>query len=168
MSGEAKSILFFFDSTRFLRKRVIQAESKFIEEQTEITELRKRSKESENHRVVGFADLRLRFTKPDLVRSYLLPPFALVPSLSLSLPYLLLLVRRVSSFLVTSNGEMYTDVLAPETRRRDVSTMLNPDLGALCTAPFIWISLSFLSFFLRHRCSASSITKGLVKEKSIT
>lgn len=57
-----------------------------------------------------------------------------------SLFILLLLVRRINpasllplclpTFLVTSsNGVIYTDVLAPNTRRRDVSTMLNPNFG---------------------------------------
>lgn len=65
------------------RERVIRVELKFMVEQTEITELRRRSREPKSHRASS-ADLRLRLTKPDLARSYLsfhpLPLFLPSPS----------------------------------------------------------------------------------------
>lgn len=115
------------------------------------------------------ADLRLRLTKPDLMRSYLLLLSNLIPSLS----YLLLLVRQISSFLVTSNGEIYTDVLAPDARRRDVSTMLNPDFGDYALRHFYGSRFHFYLFF-RHmnvphcRSQKDSLRKSQLLNKTLT
>lgn len=117
-------------------------------EQTEITESRSR----EPKEPWGWAPQIYDYGLPGLIwrdLTFLLPS-ALCSS---SLSFLLLLVRRVSPFLVTSNGRTYRRFGAGDAWRRDVSTMLNPDLGdhawvrQLCGSP-LSVLLYFVFYFL--------------------
>jgi len=136
-----------------------------------ITELRKRCIVLESHRKrdgegMSLANLRLWLTKPNLI---ILPSstpsflafFLSVSLFSLSLSFflsrflLLLLVRQISPFLVTNNGKIYRQFGAEykATRRLDV---VESRFWQLCTAPFVWVTLSFLFIyflFSRHAWS---------------